>query len=304
MMATRTETPRLGVPKTYKLYIGGKFPRSESARSYEVLGAGGEFLANASQASRKDVRDAVAAARKATGGWAAATAYNRGQVLYRIAEMLDARRVQFVDELRATGRTPKAAEAEVDEAIGTWVHYAGWADKYSQVLGSSNPVAAPYFNFSMPESMGVIAIIAPQVPGHALLGLARTIAPAIVSGNCVVVVASTDSPLPAISFAEVLGTSDVPGGVINVLTGFVDELAPILAGHMGVNAIDLTGVPAEQSNTLEELAIDNLKRVVHADERGVGVAATPGRARQSGPRSLDAISRLVEIKTVWHPIGV
>ncbi|MCW2926293.1 MAG: aldehyde dehydrogenase family protein [Thermoleophilia bacterium] len=287
-------TARLGVPKTYKLFIGGKFPRSESGRSYEVASPRGEFLANVSQASRKDARDAVSAARKAVKGWSSATAYNRGQVLYRIAEVLDGRRAQFVAELVAAGSTPRAAEAEVDAAIATWIFHAGFSDKYSQVLGSANPVAAPYFNFSLPEATGVVAIVAPQVAGWSLRGLAATIAPAIVSGNAVVVVASEANPLSAISFAEVLATSDVPGGVVNILTGFVDELATHLAMHMDINALDLAGVDdVAAALELEQQAAENLKRV-----------ARPRTFPARHVGALDEISQFVELKTVWHPIGV
>jgi acyl-CoA reductase-like NAD-dependent aldehyde dehydrogenase len=300
---TNPTATRMTVPKTYKLYIGGKFPRSESGRTVDVLDSSGEHLANAARASRKDTREAVVAARKAAGSWGSATAYLRGQILYRIAEMLDARREQFIAELMSTGGTRRAAESEVDEAVATWVHYAGWADKYAQVVGSANPVAAPYFNFSLPEPVGVVAIIAPQTPGLALLGLARTIAPAIVAGNTTVVVAHERNPLAAISFAEVLASSDVPGGVVNILTGLVSELAPILAGHMDVNAIDLTGVAADGIGTYEELAIENLKRIVRPENDGTGVALQRRRG-SSGTRTIDAITRLTELKTVWHPIGV
>lgn len=292
-MATQN-SKRIGVPKTYKMFIGGKFPRSESGRTFELLDAKGNFLANVALGSRKDARDAVVAARKAQPGWAKATAYNRGQVLYRIAEVLDGRRAQFVDELVATGSTARAAEAEVDAAVATWVYYAGFADKYSQVLGATNPVAAPYFNFSLPEAQGVIAIVAPDPANWTLRGLAATIAPAIVSGNAVVVVARERNPLSAISFAEVLATSDVPGGVVNVLTGDACEIAPHLASHMDVNAIDLAGcVDPEFAKDMEARAAENLKRVV--------------RPRTFAPRhvgSLEEITPFVEVKTVWHPIGV
>ena len=285
---------RLGVPKTYKLFIGGKFPRSESGRSFPLENAKGEFLANVSQASRKDARDAVTAARKAVAGWSSATAYNRGQVLYRIAEVLDGRRAQFVDELVATGSTRRAAEAEVDAAVAAWVFHAGFADKYAQVVGSANPVAAPYFNFSLPDPTGVVAIIAPQQANWSLRGIAATVAPAIVSGNTVVLVAHEANPLSAISFAEALATSDVPGGVVNILTGHVTELASHLAKHMDVNAMDLAGIddPA-LALELERFGSENLKRIV--------------RPRTFAPRhvgSLDEITRFVELKTVWHPIGV
>ena len=292
--ATKKTTARMSVPKTYKLYIGGKFPRSESGRSFEVLDSKGGFLANASLASRKDARDAVTAARKAVKGWSGATAYNRGQVLYRIAEVLDGRREQFVEELVATGSTRRSAEAEVDAAVATWVYYAGFADKYSQVLGSTNPVAAPYFNFSLPEATGVVAIVSPDPANWTLRGLAATIAPAIVAGNTTVVVARERNPLSAISFAEVLATSDVPGGVVNILTGDACEIAPHLAAHMDVNAIDLVGCPdPDFARDMEVKAAENLKRVI--------------RPRTFAPRhtgSLDEIARFVELKTVWHPIGV
>ena len=226
--------------KTYKLYIGGAFPRSESGRSYVVTDHKGGFLANAAMASRKDARDAVTAARKAFGGWSAATAYNRGQVLYRVAELLEGRRAQFVAEVRAAeGLGARQAEALVDAAIDRWVWYAGWADKIAQVRGAANPVAGPYFNFSLPEPTGVVAVIAPQA--SSLLGFVSVVAPAVVSGNTVVVLASERFPLPAVSLSEVLATSDVPGGVINVLTGRTAEIAPWLASHMDVNAIDLCG---------------------------------------------------------------
>ncbi|MFZ2964827.1 MAG: aldehyde dehydrogenase family protein, partial [Rhodoglobus sp.] len=232
---------RLAVPKTYKLYIGGKFPRSESGRTYEIATKKGAFLANAALASRKDARDAVVAARAAVPGWSGATAYNRGQVLYRIAELLEGRREQFAEELAAVdGLAKPAAMKQVEAAIDAWVWYAGWADKFVQVSGNGNPVAGPYFNLSTPEPTGVVAIIAPQ-DGPSLLGLVGVLAPAIVSGNTAVVVASERSPLGAISLAEVLATSDVPGGVVNILTGSPAEIAPWLAGHADVNALDLTG---------------------------------------------------------------
>ena len=233
---------RVAVRKTYKLYIGGAFPRSESGRSYVVTDSRGGFLANAALASRKDARDAVSAARKAFPGWSGATAYNRGQVLYRVAELMEGRRSQFVAEIRAAeGIGSAKAEAFVDAAIDRWVWYAGWADKIAQVRGSSNPVAGPYFNFSLPEPTGVVAVLAPQQAP--LLGFISVVAPAIVSGNTVVVLASEQHPLPAVTLSEVLATSDVPGGVVNVLTGRVAEVAPWLASHMDVNAIDLTGAP-------------------------------------------------------------
>ena len=278
---------RLAVPKTYKLYIGGKFPRSESGRTYEVRSNTGAFLANASLASRKDARDAVVAARAALGGWSSATGYNRGQVLYRIAELLEGRRDQFVDELVASeGLSKAAAGTQVDTAIDAWVWYAGWADKYVQVAGNGNAVSGPYFNLSTPEPTGVVAIIAPQ-DGPSLLGLASVIAPAILSGNTVVVVASEASPLAAISLAEVLATSDVPGGVINILTGSPAEIAPWLAGHADVNALDLAGAGALDWVELQIIAADTLKRVL-APENG------------APPPSLERIVAFTETKTVWH----
>ncbi|HET6171819.1 MAG TPA: aldehyde dehydrogenase family protein, partial [Gaiellales bacterium] len=238
------EEPRLRVRKTYKLAIGGAFPRSESGRSYPVHDTGGELLAQAAQASRKDVRDAVVAARKAFPGWSGATSYNRGQVIYRVAEMLDGRREQFASEVAAAeGVTRKAALESVAESIDRIVWYAGWADKFAQVAGSANPVAGPYFDFSVPEPTGVVAILAPQE--SSLLGFVSVLAPVLCTGNTAVIVASEQRPLPAVSLAEVLATSDLPGGVANVLTGFTAELAPWLASHRDVNAIDLTGIASD-----------------------------------------------------------
>ena len=289
---------RLAVRKTYKLYIGGAFPRSESGRSYVVNGSDGGFLANAALASRKDARDAVVAARKAFGGWSGATAYNRGQVLYRVAEVLEGRRAQFADEVRhSTGVTLTKAFAEVDAAVDRWVWYAGWSDKLAQVRGGANPVAGPYFNFSLPEPTGVVAVLAPQDgPGSALLGLVSVIAPAIVGGNTVVVVASEKYPLPAITLSEVLATSDVPGGVVNVLTGRVAEIAPWLASHMDVNAIDLAGAlgaPGALADDLAVAAAENLKRVVRLP--AADWSAEPG---------VERMFSYLETKTVWHPMGV
>ena len=286
---------RLQIPKTYKLYIGGAFPRSESGRSYEVVSPKGAFLANAAQASRKDARDAVVAARAAVSGWSGATAYNRGQVLYRIAELLDGRRAQFVEEIAASeGVTAAVAAAQVDEAIDTWIWYAGWCDKYSQVAGSGNPVSGPYFNISVPEPTGVVAIVAPQggastrsATGASLLGLVRVVAPALVAGNTVIVIADEKRPLSAISLGEVLATSDVPGGVVNILTGSPAEIAPWLASHADVNALDLAGAEALEWIDLEIAAADTLKRVLRPEP---GVPA----------RSLDRILSFVETKTVWH----
>ena len=286
---------RIAVRKTYKLYIGGAFPRSESGRSFEIKGADGGFLANAALASRKDARDAVVAARKAFPGWSGATAYNRGQVLYRVAEVLEGRRGQFADEVRlAAGGTHKSAFAEVDAAVDRWVWYAGWSDKIAQVRGGANPVAGPYFNFSLPEPAGVVAVLAPQDgPSSALLGLVSVIAPAIVGGNTAVVVASEKYPLPAVTLSEVLATSDVPGGVVNVLTGRVAEIAPWLASHMDVNAIDLAGAPGALADDLAVAAAENLKRVVRLPS--AGWSAEPG---------VERMFSYLETKTVWHPMGV
>jgi acyl-CoA reductase-like NAD-dependent aldehyde dehydrogenase len=283
---------RISVRKTYKLYIGGAFPRSESGRSYPITSTKDELLAHAAQASRKDVRDAVVAARKAFAGWSKATAYNRGQILYRVAEMLEGRRAQFADEVAAAeGGSAKSALTLVDEAIDRWVYYAGWADKYAQVAGSSNPVAGPYFNFSLPEPTGVVGVLAPQE--SSLLGLVSTVAPVIATGNTAVVVASERRPLPAVSLSEVLATSDLPGGVVNLLTGRTAELAPWLAGHRDVNAIDLTGAAPAERAALEVAAADNVKRVFVP--RSTAWADDPGTTR---------LGAFVEIKTVWHPIGV
>ena len=291
-LPSRTSGDRLRVRKTYKLYIGGAFPRSESGRSYPVASPVGELLAHAAQASRKDVRDAVVAARKAFPGWSGATAYNRGQVLYRIAEMLDGRREQFAAEVRAAeGGSAAAAVATVEHAIDRWVWYAGWADKYAQVTGSANPVAGPYFNFSLPEPTGVVGALAPQE--SSLLGLVSVVAPIITTGNTTVIVASRERPLPAVSLTEVLATSDLPGGVVNLLTGFPAELAPWLASHRDVNAIDLTGVDPADRPALQRAAADNVKRVfAPADEDW---QPDPGTAR---------LAAFVETKTVWHPVGV
>jgi acyl-CoA reductase-like NAD-dependent aldehyde dehydrogenase len=265
------DVARLPVKKTYKLFIGGAFPRSESGRTYEAEGQ------NVARASRKDARDAVVAARAAQGKWAGATAYNRGQVLYRVAEMMEARSAEFAE--LASGR------AEVERAIDRWVWYAGFSDKLAQVLGSSNPVSGPYFNFTVPEPTGVVAVLAPEEPP--LLGLVSRIAPAIVGGNAVVAVASEEHPLAAIELAEVLATSDLPGGVVNLLTGQRAEIAPWLASHMDVNAIDLTGADGLRAD-LEKAAADNVKRVV------LGAPDS---------QSLYEISAFLELKTVWHPIG-
>ena len=284
---------RLDVRKTYKLYIGGKFPRSESGRTYEAVDTKGRFLANAAMASRKDARDAVGAARKAFGGWSARTPYNRGQILYRTAEMLEGRRDQFIAEVKASeGLAAAAATKTVDAAIDRWVWYAGWSDKLTQVLGNANPVSSPHFNLSTPEPTGVVAIVAPQQ--SSLLGLVSVVAPAIVSGNVVVAVSAYERPLPAITLSEVLATSDLPGGVVNVLTGDAAEIAPWLASHRDVNAIDLAGVDdAALAAELEEASADNLKRVVRPAV--TDWAAEPGISRMTD---------FLETKTVWHPVGV
>jgi acyl-CoA reductase-like NAD-dependent aldehyde dehydrogenase len=282
---------RLDIRKTYKLFVGGAFPRSESGRSYPVTGPGGAVLAHAARASRKDARDAVVAARKAVPGWSGATAYNRGQVLYRVAELLQGREAQFRDEVvKNEGLSLPDAEQAVSEAIGRWVWYAGWPDKVAQIAGSANPVAGPYFNFSVPEPTGVVAVVAPAA--SSLLGLVSVLAPVIATGNTTVVVASEPAPLPAITLTEVLATSDVPAGVVNVLTGYTAELAPVLAAHMDVNAIDLTGVAAGDRAELERLAAGNVKRVFAAEEDWT---APPSTARMLA---------FLEIKTVWHPVGV
>ena len=281
---------RTDVRKTYKLYIGGAFPRSESGRTYLVNDHSGRLLANAAKASRKDARDAVVAARKAFGGWSGRTAYNRGQVVYRVAEVLESRRAQFEAELAAGGSSGAEARAEVDAAIDRLVWYAGWSDKIAQVDGSANPVAGPYFNLSSPEPAGVVAVIA---PASALLGLVSVVAPLIAVGNTCVVIASEVVPLVAITFAEVLATSDVPGGVVNILTGEVAEIAPWLASHMDVNGLDLTGVTdADLARDLEVAAADNLKLVRRA-----------GVENLDDSPALDRMTRFMEIKTVWHPMG-
>jgi acyl-CoA reductase-like NAD-dependent aldehyde dehydrogenase len=286
---------RIDVRKTYKLYVGGAFPRSESGRSYVVNDAKGKFLANAAQASRKDARDAVQAARKAFGGWSARTPYNRGQVVYRVAEVLEGRTTQFVDEVqRSEGVTKRQAQASVEATVDRLVWYAGWADKVAQVVGGTNPVAAPYFNFSLPEPTGVVAAVAPQ--GSSLLGLVSVLAPIVVTGNTVVVATSAERPLPAITLSEVLATSDVPGGVVNVLTGPLGDTVPTLASHMDVNAIDLTGVrDHELATELERSAAENLKRVLRAPADEPDWTTDPG---------IDRMTRFLETKTVWHPVGI
>lgn len=283
---------RLEVRKTYKLYVGGEFPRSESGRSYPAKDGDGKVVARVARATRKDVREAVRAARGAVPSWSEKTPYNRGQVLYRVAELMEGRREQFVEEVRRAGATDP--EAGVDRAIDRWVWYAGWADKIHHVLGSVNPVAAPYFNFTIPEPTGVVGMIPP--PDAPLLGLVSRLAPAIVSGNCAVVLASERWPIPAITLSEVLATSDLPGGVVNILTGYTAELAPWLAGHMDVNAIDVTGLPDDLGQDVERLSAENVKRIVRADGSQSDWLADTAQSPY-------AVTAFMEMKTVWHPMG-
>ncbi|MFZ3499927.1 aldehyde dehydrogenase family protein [Streptomyces sp. 5.8] len=291
-MSDSSAQTRLSVFKTYKLYVGGKFPRSESGRVYEVSDSKGKWLANAPLSSRKDARDAVVAARKAFGGWSGATAYNRGQILYRVAEMLEGRREQFVREVgEAEGLSKTKAAAVVDAAIDRWVWYAGWTDKIGQIVGGANPVAGPFFNLSTPEPTGVVTVVAPQ--DSSFLGLVSVIAPVIATGNTVVVIASEKAPLPALSLGEVLATSDLPGGVVNVLSGKAAEMGPHLASHQDVNAIDLAGADEALAKELEIAAADNLKRVLRPQPVD-DWSADPGTARMTA---------FLETKTVWHPTG-
>jgi acyl-CoA reductase-like NAD-dependent aldehyde dehydrogenase len=298
--AAATNPPRVEVRKTYKLFIGGAFPRTESGRSYLVSAADGTPLANACRASRKDLRDAVRAARGAFGGWAAKTAMNRGQVLYRVAELMEGRREQFATEIaEAEGVSAAAARTAVDRAIDRWVWYAGWADKIAQVLGSSNPVAAPYFNFTIPEPTGVVGVVAPET--SSLLGLVSRLAPPLVTGNAVVLIASETRPLPAVTLAEVLATSDVPAGVVNILTGRKSELLPVLAAHADVDAIDTWGVPDDLRVEVETLAADDIKRLLRRP-------TTVAEARfdwldDAAAERPEWIAAFLEMKTVWHPIG-
>jgi acyl-CoA reductase-like NAD-dependent aldehyde dehydrogenase len=283
---------RLAVRKTYKLYVNGAFPRSESGRTYEVTDGKGHFLANAAWASRKDARDAVVAARGAFPKWAAMTAYNRGQVLYRVAEVMEGRHVQFCEEVAAgEGLSASKARAAVDAAIDRCVWYAGWTDKLAAVLGGANPVAGPYFDFSMPEPTGVVAVLAPQQ--SSLLGLVSVLAPVLAGGNTAVVVTSKERPLPAVTLAEVLATSDVPGGVVNLLTGDAAELGTWLAEHADVDGIDLTGAPTDRALEFERAAAGTVKRVIRPQEPDW--TADPGLGR---------MTPFLETKTVWHPIGV
>ena len=281
---TSKATPRLEVKKTYKLYINGAFPRSESGRVYEVSNAKGGFIANPSLASRKDLRDAVVAARAAQCGWAKATAYNRGQILYRIAEMLEGRADQFASEIAlATGTTLKKAQDEVLTAIDRWVWYAGWSDKLSAAFGATNPVSGPYYNFTIPDPQGVIAV----APAESFLALIDAIAPAIVSGNTAIALVPGSAAIAAMTFAEVLATSDLPAGVINILTGKKDEIAPWMASHMDIDALDISGLPSKKHAEIKVAGAENLKRI-HSFK-----LADPGR-----------IIAFMEAKTVWHPIGL
>lgn len=280
---------RVDVRKTHKLFIGGAFPRSESGRTFEAVDTKGRFLANMAKGSRKDARDAVRAARSAQPGWAKRTPYNRGQVVYRIAEVMEDRRDQLIEQLRAVGSTPKQAATAVDLTVDRTVWYAGWADKYVQVLGNANPVSSPYFNLSSPEPTGVVAVLAPSDP---LLGLVSTVLPAIVTGNTVVAVADESAPIPAVTLAEILATSDVPGGVVNLLTGSAAEIGPWLASHLDVNGIDLAGA-GDTAVELEAAAAENLKRVLRPDTED-----------WSAEPDLSRLARWTETKTVWHPIGV
>jgi len=288
--------PRLNVRKTYKLYINGEFPRTESGRFYPVKDSGGDLLANACRGSRKDLRNAVQAARKAQGGWGGKTAYNRGQILYRIAEVCESRAAELSEELRRQGSSAAEARREVAAVVDRWVYYAGWSDKFAQVFGTVNPVAGPYYNFTVPEPTGVVGVVAPDEPS--LLGLVSRIAPALVGGNTVVAITSESKPLAAITMGEVFETSDVPGGVINLISGLKSELVPWLAAHMDVNAIDATGVNEEMFAAVQKTAAENVKRVVRFDGEAVG---WNDASRSQSPY---AIFDFQEMKTVWHPMGM
>ena len=278
---------RIDVNKTYKLFIGGAFPRSESGRVYEIKGANKKFIANPALASRKDLRDAVVAAKAAHSGWANATAFNRGQILYRVAEIMQGRSDQFIDEICALeGVTTKVAKIQVEEAIDTWVWYSGWCDKLSSVSGSLNQVSGPFYNFTTPEALGVVAIFAENKPS--LLGVVRTLAPVIASGNSAVLIASESYPLPAINLSEVLATSDVPAGVVNILTGKITELAPWVGSHMEIDGVDVAGLSKKQEEELKLVGADNLKRIF----------------RFSPTNHPERILSFMEQKTVWHPVGL
>ncbi len=278
---------RIDVNKTYKLFIGGAFPRSESGRVYEIKGANKKFIANPALASRKDLRDAVVAAKAAHSGWANATAFNRGQILYRVAEIMQGRSDQFIDEICALeGVTTKVAKVQVEETIDTWVWYSGWCDKLSSVSGSLNQVSGPFYNFTTPEALGVVAIFAENKPS--LLGVVRTLAPVIASGNSAVLIASESYPLPAITLSEVLATSDVPAGVVNILTGKITELVPWIGSHMEIDGVDVAGLSKKQEEELKLVGADNLKRIF----------------RFTPPNHPERILSFMEQKTVWHPIGL
>jgi len=292
---------RIPILKTYKMYVGGQFPRTESGRSYLVRSADGDALANACRGSRKDVRDAVRIARAASGGWAGRTAMNRGQILYRVAELMEGRFDQFTGEVAiAEGLEYRAAREVVGRAIDRWVWYAGWTDKIAQVLGSSNPVGAPYFNFTIPEPTGVVGVVAPE--RSSLLGLVSRLAPVLAGGNVAVVLASETRPLPSITLAEVLATSDVPGGVVNILTGHRSELVPPLAAHVDVDAVDGWGIPDDLRKAAEEAAADSVKRVARRP-RGVTDARFDWLDDRATERP-EWIGAFLEMKTVWHPIGL
>ena len=278
---------RIDVNKTYKLFIGGAFPRSESGRVYEIKGNNKKFIANPALASRKDLRDAVVAAKAAHSGWANATAFNRGQILYRVAEIMQGRSDQFIDEICALeGVTTKVAKVQVEEAIDTWIWYSGWCDKLSSVSGSLNQVSGPFYNFTTPEALGVVAIFAENKPS--LLGVVRTLAPVIASGNSAVLIASESYPLPAITLSEVLATSDVPAGVVNILTGKITELAPWIGSHMEIDGVDVAGLSKKQEEELKLVGADNLKRIF----------------RFTPTNHPERILSFMEQKTVWHPIGL
>ena len=278
---------RIDINKTYKLFIGGAFPRSESGRVYEIKGANKKFIANPALASRKDLRDAVVAAKAAHSGWANATAFNRGQILYRVAEIMQGRSDQFIDEICALeGVTSKVAKTQVEEAIDAWVWYSGWCDKLSSVTGSLNQVSGPFYNFTTPEALGVVAIFAESKPS--LLGVVRTLAPVIASGNSAILIASESYPLPAITLSEVLATSDVPAGVVNILTGKITELAPWVGSHMEIDGVDVAGLSKKQEEELKLVGADNLKRIF----------------RFSLTNHPERILSFMEQKTVWHPIGL
>jgi acyl-CoA reductase-like NAD-dependent aldehyde dehydrogenase len=278
---------RIDVNKTYKLFIGGAFPRSESGRVYEIKGANKKFIANPSLASRKDLRDAVVAAKSAQPGWANATAFNRGQILYRIAEIMEGRSEQFVDEICALeGVTNKVAKTQVEAAIDTWVWYSGWCDKLSSVTGSLNQVSGPFYNFTTPEPLGVVAIFAENKPS--LLGVVRTLAPVLAGGNSAILIASENYPLPAITLSEAVATSDVPGGVVNILTGKSAELAPWVGSHMEIDGVDVAGLSKKQEEELKLVGADNLKRIF----------------RFNPDTHPERILSFMEQKTVWHPIGI